>query len=59
MELADPAWRDRRLWRETLATQDLAEAVMGEGFAGLLVPSFARGAPLEALCLVLWRWKGL
>ena len=58
-ELADPAWRDRKLRREPVPTQELAEAAIGSGFAGLLVPSFARGALLEALNLVLWRWDGL
>ena len=56
--LADPAWRDRMLVRQPVPTQDLAEAAIAEGFAGILVPSFARGAPADATNIVLWRWEG-
>lgn len=56
--LADPAWRDRMLARAIVPTQDLAEAAIAEGFAGILVPSFARGAEVNALNLVLWSWEG-
>ena len=55
-DLTDPAWRDRMLRREAVPTQELAEAALGEGYAGILVPSFARGARPDAINLVLWRW---
>lgn len=54
--LADPTWRDRMLAREPVPTQHLAEAAISKGFAGIIVPSFARGARADALNLVLWRW---
>ena len=57
-DLNDPAWRDRMLRREAVPTQELAEAAIGDGYAGILVPSFARGARPDAINLVLWRWDG-
>ena len=54
--LADPTWRDCMLARTPVPTHDLAEAAVGEGFAGILVSSFARGAQADAVNLVLWRW---
>lgn len=56
--LADPTWRDRMLARQPVPTQQLAEAAIAQGFAGILVPSYARGAPADALNLVLWSWDG-
>jgi RES domain-containing protein len=54
--LADLTWRDHMLARAPVPTHDLAEAAIGDGFAGLLVPSFARGAQADAVNLVLWHW---
>ena len=54
--LADPTWRDRMLKREVVPTQELAEDAISEGYAGILVPSFTRGARPDAINLVLWRW---
>ena len=56
--MADPTWRDRMLKREAVPTQELAEDAISEGYAGILVPSFARGARPDAINLVLWRWDG-
>lgn len=56
--LADPAWQDAMLSGRAVPTQDLAERLIAEGFAGLVVPSYARGAPTEARNLVLWAWVG-
>lgn len=42
-----------------MPTQDLAEAAISKGFAGIIVPSFARGARADALNLVLWRWDAM
>lgn len=54
--LADPGWRARMNRGEPVPTQDLARTLIAEGFAGLLVRSFARGARPDDLNLVLWRW---
>lgn len=56
--LADPAWRERMLAGRPVPTQDLAEAAIGAGHRGLVAPSYARGAPPQALNLVLWDWDG-
>jgi RES domain-containing protein len=56
--LADPGWRDRMLSGQPVPTQELAEAAIAQGFAGIVVPSYARGAPADALNLVLWIWEG-
>ncbi|MDF8333680.1 RES family NAD+ phosphorylase [Novosphingobium cyanobacteriorum] len=55
-ELADPSWRDRMFSGRPVPTQDLAEAAIAQGFVGIVVPSYARGAPAEAINLVLWDW---
>ena len=55
-ELADPAWRDSMLAKRPVPTHDLAETLIAQGMAGILVPSYARGAPADALNLVLWNW---
>lgn len=56
--LADPAWRMTMIKAGRAPTQAFAAALAGEGFAGLLVQSFAKGAVPGALNLVLWRWQG-
>lgn len=40
----------------TPASWSLASRLASEGAAGVLVPSFARGAKADAANLVLWRW---
>lgn len=57
-DFADPAWQERMLRGQVVPTQDLAERLIGEGYAGLIVPSYARGAPADARNLVLWDWDG-
>ena len=37
-------------------TQDLAEFAIAQGYVGIVVPSYARGAPGDALNLILWDW---
>lgn len=37
-------------------TWDISDALIGGGHAGVLVPSFAPGATLEDINLVLWDW---
>lgn len=55
--LADPAWRKKMLSGETVPTQRLAETLIADGYAGMFVRSFALGAPLDAVNLVLWSWN--
>jgi RES domain-containing protein len=54
--LADPDWRDRMKAQGKAPTQLFAETLVAEGFHGLLVQSFARGASDDDLNLVLWKW---
>ena len=54
--LGDPAWRDEVTASGEARTQTFAESLIGRGYNGLLVPSFARGAGADDLNLVLWRW---
>jgi len=55
--LADPGWRERMLRGEAVPTHDLGVRLIDDGFAGIIVPSYAKGAPPAALNLVLWRWN--
>lgn len=57
--LADKRWQMRMLLGETVPTQDLAERIIADGFAGLFVPSFARGAGPDNVNLILWQWDGM
>jgi RES domain-containing protein len=56
-DLADRGWRAAMLDGRPVRTQDLAKALMAEGFAGCLVRSFAPGASEANLNMVLWRWN--
>lgn len=56
--LADPGWRAAMLDGRAVPTQDFARALIAEGFAGLVVRSFAKGATEANLNIVLWRWTG-
>lgn len=56
--LADPAWRTAMLDGPTVPTQDFARQLVADGFAGLLIRSFAKGASETNLNIVLWRWTG-
>ena len=56
-ELADDGWRTRMLADEAVPTQELASQLFNDGYAGLLVQSFARGALTDELNLVLWKWN--
>ena len=55
-DLVDPGWRDRMLRGETVPTQGFAERLIGDGFVGLLVRSFAAGTTADDRNLVLWSW---
>lgn len=54
--LADPTWRDQMRDAGEASTQRFARELIGQGYNGLLVPSFAKGAVAGDLNLVLWRW---
>lgn len=51
--LADPGWR---VGPQPAPTQVLAQGLHKAGFAGMIVRSFAKGAPTQARNLVLWTW---
>jgi RES domain-containing protein len=54
--LADPTWRDQMRDAGEARTQRFARELVAQGYNGLLVPSFAKGAMTGDLNLVLWRW---
>lgn len=54
--LAADDWRIAMRDKGIAPTQTLAARLIGDGFAGVLVRSFARGAVVSDLNLVLWRW---
>ena len=55
-KLAADDWRLKMLADGKAPTQQLAERLKGEGFAGMQVRSFAKGATEQDLNLVLWVW---
>lgn len=56
--LADLSWRQDMREGGLSKTQRFAAGLMEDGWAGMRVPSFARGATSSDLNLVLWRWNG-
>lgn len=56
--LADSGWRTAMLEGRAAPSQEFARALVADGFAGLLVRSFAKGTSGTNLNLVLWRWTG-
>ena len=54
--LASTGWRDQMLREGEATTQKFARALIADGYAGMLVPSFARGAGEQDSNLVLWKW---
>jgi RES domain-containing protein len=54
--LADPSWRDQMTKTGEARTQRFARNLIAEGYNGLLVRSFAKGAGPGDINLVLWRW---
>ncbi|WP_157017273.1 RES family NAD+ phosphorylase [Mesorhizobium xinjiangense] len=54
--LADPTWRDQMIKTGEARTQRFARNLIAEGYNGLLVRSFAKGAGPGDINLVLWRW---
>ncbi|TGD41690.1 RES domain-containing protein [Pseudotabrizicola sediminis] len=55
-ELAAEDWRWQMRAHGKAPTQILAEKLIADGYAGLRVPSFAKGATGEDLNMVLWVW---
>ncbi|WP_170766694.1 RES family NAD+ phosphorylase [Ruegeria lacuscaerulensis] len=56
--IADPGWRSKLLGGQIVPTQDFASRLIADGFVGLLVRSYAKGASLTDFNIVLWRWSG-
>lgn len=51
--LADPGWR---IGLQPAPTQRFAQALRRAGLAGILVPSYAKGAVAQSRNVVLWDW---
>lgn len=56
--IASPSWRFDMLERKAVPTQDFTEALISDGFVGLLARSFAAGMSADNLNIVMWRWDG-
>ena len=54
--LTDADWRYRMIRKQSVPTQNFAETLIAEGYAGSIVRSFAAGAPETAVNMVLWQW---
>ena len=55
-EIAADDWRVRMLADGKAPTQVLAEKLIADGYAGMQVQSFAKGAAAGDLNIVLWKW---
>ena len=55
-DLGASNWRIRMQREGKAPTQILAERLIANGYAGLRAPSFAAGASVEDLNMVLWVW---
>lgn len=54
--LADSGWRDKMKLHGKAPTQILAESLVAKGFNGMQVRSYAPGASVDDLNLVIWKW---
>ncbi len=54
--LGHDGWREQMRLKGQAATQIFARRLIADGYSGLLVRSFAKGASQDDLNLVLWRW---
>jgi RES domain-containing protein len=54
--IGEPTWRDQMKASGDSATQSFARRLAAAGYHGLLVRSFAAGATVDDLNLVLWTW---
>lgn len=55
--LACPNWESEMNRGIEPASHALARRLIAQGYAGIVVPSFARGARAEDRNLVLWQWE--
>ncbi|MDE2361132.1 MAG: RES domain-containing protein [Hyphomicrobiales bacterium] len=55
--LASATWRDEMSATREARTQGFARRLIGAGYNGLIVRSFAPGATAEDMNLVLWKWS--
>jgi RES domain-containing protein len=53
------AWEDRALRGEEPPSRRLARRLMSERYAGIVVPSFAPGAPAADRNVVFWQWSSV
>jgi RES domain-containing protein len=54
--LGDPSWREQMRSGGVATTQVFAQTAARAGYSALLVRSFAAGATVDDLNLVLWQW---
>jgi RES domain-containing protein len=54
--LGHDSWREQMRLKGEAETQIFARRLIADGYSGLLVRSFAKGASQDDLNLVLWRW---
>jgi len=54
--LSAGSWRDEMAAKGQASTKPFARALIGKGYQGLLVRSFAPGASQNNVNLVLWAW---
>lgn len=57
--LVDTTWRDQMKVSGEAKTQAFARRLLGAGYNGLFVRSFASGSTAEDMNLVLWRWADI
>jgi RES domain-containing protein len=55
--MAAPTWREEMARSGESRTQEFARQLIGEGFAAMIVRSFARGANGNAVNVVVWSWS--
>ncbi|WP_296707176.1 RES domain-containing protein [Rhodoblastus sp.] len=55
--IATTTWRDEMISFGESQTQKFARRLIDEGYAGLVIRSFARGSSNNAINIVLWRWN--
>ncbi len=56
--LAYPSWRTKMLEGHNVPTHEFVDSLIVDGFAGLLIRSYAKGASETDFNIVLWQWTG-
>ena len=51
------AWELMVTKKQKPPTWEMAERLIGSGFAGIIVPSYAKNAPSGGMNIVLWDWQ--